>query len=347
MASPTSAGIGNTHSRRPLPHTRRWPRSQSQSSSCNAMISWARKPSRARSNRTARSRSPIAVLEVAAVDRALRMFGRYRSRQWRSGGPRGHGRDGGNEFAGDVAAVLAVAQERAHRVGDALQRRQPQTIRLAPDELDDVGGSQFVQVDRVAAEALRQELPRDRRVTLDRGGSQASVLPKVLLVAGHRASRRASKWSMTAAHTPCACRKRSTSRTSCCSRRRVSGRTGPATPVAPNESFDMAVNEIGQLNTLLLEPTVQRQCMSCPDVDDGRRRTARESTGRRTTRDASTVGRWHGTRAIARSHMNVPRCSPCGQGRPLGSIPMSSFACATAATSLAASRQRDIGRLGR
>jgi len=49
-------------SRPPLPRTRRWPLSQSQSSSRSAMISLARSPRRARSNSTARSRKPTLVL---------------------------------------------------------------------------------------------------------------------------------------------------------------------------------------------------------------------------------------------------------------------------------------------
>ena len=60
--------------------------------------------------------------EVAAINRTLRVRRRYRLGQCRRGGPCGHGWYCSSECGGHLTAILRVAQERAQRINDALQR---------------------------------------------------------------------------------------------------------------------------------------------------------------------------------------------------------------------------------
>ncbi|WP_309973296.1 hypothetical protein [Variovorax guangxiensis] len=93
-----------------------------------------------------------------------------RDRPWQRGRrrPSGHGRHGGDEFAGDVAAVLTVAQERSHGGDDAFEAWRPQMGHLAANEFDDVDGDDSTHVDLARAEVVLEELPRHARVALDR-----------------------------------------------------------------------------------------------------------------------------------------------------------------------------------
>jgi hypothetical protein len=69
---------------------------------------------------------------------ALRVLGRYRSWQWRRGGPRSYGRHRSNEFGRNLAAELRVTKERAHCVHNAFERRRLHALGLALHELDRV-----------------------------------------------------------------------------------------------------------------------------------------------------------------------------------------------------------------
>jgi len=96
---------------------------------------------------------------VTAVDGALRVLGSDRLGDRWCGRPGGDRRHAGSEPGEDLAAELAKAQEGPQRVGNTLQGRRRQPLRLVPNECDGVCWAKVMQADFPLPEAPGQELP--------------------------------------------------------------------------------------------------------------------------------------------------------------------------------------------
>src|SRR6516164_6621561 len=125
-------------------------------------------------------------IEITAVDRTLHMLRRYRLGHCRRGGPGGHGRHRSSKRGGHFAAILRVAQKRAHGCRDALECRRLEAFGSKLHERDHVARAQCAQIDHTAAEALVEKSSGDRSVTFDCCGRQPLLSLKMLLIAGRK-----------------------------------------------------------------------------------------------------------------------------------------------------------------
>jgi hypothetical protein len=129
------------------------------------MISFARNPSQEQQHGAIAQPAPR--IEVATVDRTLCMLRRYGLGHRRRSGPGGDRRHRGSERGGRFTTILCVAQERAHGVRDAFERRRLQTSRLALHERNHIAGKQQAQINGVPFKTLVEKLPGDGSVALD------------------------------------------------------------------------------------------------------------------------------------------------------------------------------------
>jgi len=137
-------------------------------------------------------------------------------------------------------------------------------------ERDHVARAQCAQIDYTAAEALVEKSSGDRSVTFDCCGRQPLLSLKMLLIAGRKIV---------------SCRDLGTSRRTCTTIAQelqelcdVVALSTPGlgenalvpAPTAVLVPLDVHIAEIGQHRTALREPTVERQCVLCFDVNDAR-----------------------------------------------------------------------------
>ena len=107
----------------------------------------------------ARSRSPIAVPRSQLSIARWACSGEIARGSAGAGRPSGHGRHGGDDFPGNIAAVLAVAQERSQGGDDALEAGRPQMGHLAANEIDDVSGNDSAHIGAPALKRFLRNCP--------------------------------------------------------------------------------------------------------------------------------------------------------------------------------------------